>query len=147
MTLDVVQQRVTIQLPFMSDSVKILMGKHQADSNYGKALRVYISQCRKDPGVLDGIQKAQAELMEGGFMVPLESLDPETVQYIEEAPFKHYYLWHVVPKEDSKSTPVRLVVDPTMSGLNCVLVERRKQDWFSPGYHLEKQGEPVRLEF
>ena len=54
-------------------------------------------------------------------MVPMESLDPETVRFIQEAPFKHYYLWRVVNKEDSLSTPVRLVVDPTMSGLNCVL--------------------------
>ena len=57
-------------------------------------------------------------------MVPLDSLDSETVKYIKETPFKHYYLWRVVHKEDSLSTPVRLVVDPTMSGLNCVLAKR-----------------------
>ena len=56
-------------------------------------------------------------------MVPLDSLDFKTVQFIKEAPFKHYYLWRVVHKEDSISTPVRLVVDPTMSGLNCVLAK------------------------
>ena len=56
-------------------------------------------------------------------MVPMDSLDPETVRFIQEAPFKHYYLWRVVNKEDSLSTPVRLVVDPTMSGLNCVLAK------------------------
>ena len=105
----------------MRKPVKFLVDKHQADSNYGQALRVYISQCRKDPRILEGIRKAQNELLERGFMVPLDSLDFETVQFIKEAPFKHYYLWRVVHKEDSISTPVRLVVDPTMSGLNCVL--------------------------
>ena len=56
-------------------------------------------------------------------MVPMNTLNPETVRFINEAPFKHYYLWRVVHKEDSLSTPVRLVVDPTMSGLNCVLAK------------------------
>lgn len=50
-------------------------------------------------------------------MVPLESLDRETVKFIQEAQFCHYYLWRVVNKTDSLSTPVWLVVDPTMSSL------------------------------
>ena len=122
-TLDVNRKHVTIQLPFMKNPAKFLVDKHQADSNYGQALRVYISQFRKDPRILEGIRKAQKELMDRGFMVPMDSLDFETVQFIKEAPFKHYYLWRVVYKEDSLSTPVRLVVDPTMSGLNSVLVK------------------------
>ena len=60
-------------------------------------------------------------------MVPLESLDPETVSFIINAPFCHYYLWRVVNKEDSISTPVRLVVDPTMSGLNLTLAKRENR--------------------
>ena len=56
-------------------------------------------------------------------MVPLEFLDPDTVGFIINAPFPHYYLWRVVNKEDSISSPVRLVVDPTMSGLNLTLAK------------------------
>ena len=56
-------------------------------------------------------------------MVPMKSLDPETVEFIKNAPFHHYYLWRVVNKEDSISTPVRLVVVPTMSGLNLTLAK------------------------
>lgn len=41
-----------------------------------------------------------------GFMVPMDSLDEETVRFIKEAPFCHYYLWRVVNEEDSISTPV-----------------------------------------
>ena len=81
--LDVIQKRVTVQLPFMKDPVKYLVDKHQADSNYGQALRIYISQYRKDARILEGIRKAQRELVERGFMVPLDSLDSETVKYIK----------------------------------------------------------------
>ena len=56
-------------------------------------------------------------------MVPLESLDAETIKFIQEAPFCHYYLLWVVHKEDSISTPVQLVVDPTMSGLNVCMAK------------------------
>ena len=42
-------------------------------------------------------------------------------QLINNAPFQHYHPWNMVAKEDSISTPIRLVVDPTMSGLNHIL--------------------------
>ena len=62
-------------------------------------------------------------LVDKGFMVPLESLDCDTLKFIREALFPHYYLWRVVNKEDSLLTPVRLVVDPTMSELNLTLAK------------------------
>ena len=51
-----------------------------------------MSQCRKEPRVLEGIHKAHQELVEKGFMVPLETLDEEIIQFINKAPFRHYYL-------------------------------------------------------
>ena len=54
-------------------------------------------------------------------MTPLKDLDDEMVRFIKEALSRHYYLWRVVNKEDSLSTPVQLVVDPTMFGLNLTL--------------------------
>ena len=101
----------------MMDPVKYLMEKHRSNSNYGQALGVYGSQCRKESWILEVIRKAHKELVDKGFMVPLESLDRETVKFIQEAQFCHYYLWRVVNKTDSLSTPVWLVVDPTMSSL------------------------------
>ena len=103
-TLDTVQRRVTVQLPFMKDPVKFLVEKHRSDSNYDQALRVYGSQCRKDPRILEGIRKAHKGLVHRSFMVPMVSLNPETVEFIRKAPFRHYYLWRVVNKEDSIST-------------------------------------------
>ena len=63
-TLNTEQRRVTVQLPFMKDPVKFLVEKHRSDSNYGQALRVYGSQCRKDPWILEGIWKAHKELVD-----------------------------------------------------------------------------------
>ena len=42
---------------------------------------------------------------------------------ILNSPFLHYYPWRTVQKEDSISTPVRMVVDPTMSHLNLILAK------------------------
>ena len=86
--MDTTQKRVTVQLPFMRDPVKFLVEKHHSNSNYEQALRVYGSQCRKNPQILEGIRKAHKELVDHGFMVPMESLDPETVELIRNAPFR-----------------------------------------------------------
>ena len=70
-TLDTVQRRVTVQLPFIRDPVKFLVEKHHSNSNYEQALRVYGSQCRKKTQILEGIRKAHRELVDRGFMVPM----------------------------------------------------------------------------
>ena len=52
---------------------------------------------------------------------------PEELQYlIKSTKFNHYYCWRVVYMEDSQSTPMRLVVDPTMSGLYILLAKGEK---------------------
>ena len=71
----------------------------------------------------DRVRKAHTDLVEKGFMVRKVDLDPETQEFIDNAPFKHYYPWRPVTKDDSISTPVRLVVDPTMTGLNLLLAK------------------------
>ena len=53
----------------------------------------------------------------------LDSLSPELQNLIRNAPFRHFYPWRAVYKEDSVTTPVRLVVDPTMTGLNEILAK------------------------
>ena len=55
------------------------------------------------------------------FMVKLSEMPEHAQQLINNAPFQHYHPWNMVAKEDSISTPIRLVVDPTMSGLNHIL--------------------------
>ena len=63
------------------------------------------------------------DLVEKDFMTRLEDLDEETQKYINDAGFKHYNPWRIVMKEDSISTPVRMVVDPTMTGFNLLLAK------------------------
>ena len=64
-----------------------------------------------------------AELVEQDFMTKLSDLPSHLQEFIKTADFNHYYCWRVVYKEDSQSTRVRLVVDPTMSGLNILLAK------------------------
>jgi hypothetical protein len=40
---------------------------------------------------------------------------------VRDAPFRHYYPWRAVYKPGSVSTPCRLVVDPSCTGLNIIL--------------------------
>ena len=58
-----------------------------------------------------------ADLVARGFMKKLDDMDGDTCAMIQNAPFQHYHPWRIVYK-DSQSTPVRMVVDPTMTGLN-----------------------------
>ena len=47
---------------------------------------------------------------------------PQNIQErIKQAGFLHYLPWTMAAKEDSISTPIRLVVDPTCTGLNIIL--------------------------
>jgi hypothetical protein len=56
-------------------------------------------------------------------MVPLASLSPPQRQAVLNAPFRHYFPWWAVYKASSVSTPVRMVVDPSATGLNIVLAK------------------------
>ena len=52
---------------------------------------------------------------------PLELNEGSEAQdMIKNAPFRHFYPWFSVLKDDSLSTPVRLVFDPTRNGLNVI---------------------------
>ena len=56
-------------------------------------------------------------------MTKVSNLPEQLQDLIKTAEFNNYYCWRVVYKEDSQSTLVRLVVDPTMSGLNILLAK------------------------
>ena len=61
--------------------------------------------------------------MERNFMTKTSKLPEPLQDLVKSAEFNHYYCWRVVYKEDSQSAPIRLVVDPTMSGLNILLAK------------------------
>ena len=54
-------------------------------------------------------------------MTRLSEMPADIQKLLKEAEFPHYHPWTVVAKEDSITTPIRLVVDPTRTGLNIIL--------------------------
>ena len=120
-TIDTKNRKVIAKLPFVKDPVEYLSEKHNSNSNIRQAKSIYFTQCKKPEIEKEGIRKAQAELVERGFMIKLDKLPGNIQDMIQNAPFRHFYPWFSVLKDDSLSTPVRLVVDPTRTGLNVIL--------------------------
>ena len=121
--VDLEKEMVWVDLPFIKEPVEYLSKKHGGSDNFHQASKVYQAQCRKRDDVKDQVRKAHKELVEKGYMSPLEELPPEIQLAIQESLFRHFYPWRAVYKEDSATTPVRLVVDPTMTGLNEILAK------------------------
>ena len=84
---------------------------------------MYKTQCTKGQEIKEKVRIAHTELVEQDFMTKLSELPEHLQEFIRTANFNHYYYWRVVYKEDSQSTPVRLVVDPTMSSLKILLAK------------------------
>jgi hypothetical protein len=118
------EARVYVSLPFLQDPVPFF-GKHfgSKGSNLDQARLIFQQQCRKKEPEKEGIRSEMSKLLEAGFVCPLSDLPPETQSLINSAPVKHYFPWRSVFKPDSKSTPTRLVVDPSMSLLNLILAK------------------------
>ena len=112
-----------MKLPWIRDPVQPLIEKHQDNSNIHQALRVYKTQCTKSQEIKEKVRIAHEELVEQYFMSKLTDLPDQLQEVIKSAEFNHYYCWRVVYKEDSQRSPVRLVMDPTMSGLNILLAK------------------------
>ena len=121
--LDLENQRVLVTLPWVRDPIQPLIDKHRGTSNIHQALRVYKPQCIKGSQIKEKVRLAHSELVEQDFMTKLSELPAHLQEFIRTADFNHYYCWRVVYKEDSQSTPVRLVADPTMRCLNILLAK------------------------
>ena len=120
-TMDYVNKQVIATLPFIKDPVEFLSKKHGTNSNYRQAKRIYLSQCRKGDLEKEGMKKAHKELVDKGFMIKLQDLPSKAQDLIKTAGFRHFYPWFIVVKDDSLSTPVRMVVDPSQTHLNIIL--------------------------
>ena len=80
---------------------------------------MYKTQCTKGQEIKEKVRIAHSELVERDFMTKLSELPAQLQEFIRTTDFNQYYCWRVVYKEDSQ----RLVVDPTMSGLNILLAK------------------------
>ena len=121
-TVNLGKRAVYVDLPFTKPPGDFLKAKHGDDNNFSQAHKVYKSQCRQPEQKKESIRKVHADLVSKGFMKKLDELPPEHQDLIAKAPFRHYMPWRTVSK-DSASTPLRLVVDPSMSGLNLILAK------------------------
>ena len=113
--------KVIVDFPFLKNPTEFLTKKHGSSSNYKQAKRIYLSQCKKNEMDKIGTRMAHKELVERGFMVKLSELSDDSQKLINEAPFRHFYPWFIVSKIESISTPRRIVVDPSVTGLNSIL--------------------------
>ena len=120
--LDTETNKVWIDLPFLKPPDEFLSKRHRGPSNYYQAEKVYKSQCRKSEDTKAGIRIVQQDLVDKGFMKKLTDLPSRQQEIVKNAPFQHYFPWRTVAK-DSISTPVRMVVDPSSSGLNLILAK------------------------
>ena len=121
--IDPKSKSVQVKLPFIKDPDPILSAKFKGPTNYHQAKVIYSQQTRKPNKVKEGIRAAFNSLKDAGFITTLSSLSEKVQRKIKAAPFTHYHPWRSVYKEDSVSTPVRLVVDPSMTGLNSLLAK------------------------
>ena len=100
------------------DPVKSLTKKRRGINNNSQAKNVYVIQCCNPDDMKDAMRVAHAELVNKNFMIKLEDMSTEDQDFIMTALFRHFDPWRIVRKEDSVTTPIRLVVDPTCTGLN-----------------------------
>lgn len=121
-TVDLETKSVYVDLPFTKDPGEYLTAKHGANNNYHQSFKVYLSQCRLQEPKKVEIRKVVDDLKARGFLKKLSELPAEQQQMIQNSPFQHYMCWRTVAK-DSESTPLRIVVDPSMSGLNLILAK------------------------
>ena len=119
--IDLEAERVWVDLPFIRDPVPMLRKQHGGNDNHSQAMKVYQAQCRKSDAEKISLRAAHAQLVDQGFITPLTALAPAYQQIIRDAEFRHFMIWRGQGKEDSPSTPCRIIVDPTMSGLNLCL--------------------------
>ena len=72
--VDLKLRKVLVNYPYLKDPVEYLSKVHKNPNNYGQAVKVYKTQCRKSAEVKDGMRKVHADLVEKGFMKKLENM-------------------------------------------------------------------------
>ena len=121
-TIDYDQQKTFCKLPWTRDPVEFLKKRFGGNNNFEQAKKVYVSQTKKSPEHKEGIRKAFNDLFEREYMVPLDKMPNRIRDLVKNAAVNHYYPWSSVAK-NSVSTPVRIVVNPSQTGLNLILAK------------------------
>ena len=126
-TLDVKNRKTVARLPVLHDPKLML------SPNRGKALKVFGQQLKKmnknEKDKLDVVQ-SEMKLQNLGHVEFVRNLPADIQQKLNENPTQNFIPWRAVWKENSLSTPCRMVFDasqPTCSGysLNDILAKGR----------------------
>ena len=117
------EERIYVKLPWLRDPGVVLSKKHKGNNNYAQALKWYQTMCRKPKEVKESLIRTHNDLVDQGFMCEYDKLSPKQKAAIKSSPFQQYMCWNVALKPDSKSTPYRLTVDATISGVNTILAK------------------------
>ena len=141
--IDLLNKMVEVILPFLKNPNIFQSEKHQASSNMRQARKIYITQCKKSELYKAGTRLTHADLIDRGFMVKLVDMPTDCQKLVNEAPFKHYYPWFIVSKEDSISTPRRIVVDPSRTGLNQILPKGKNKIGTIPDIIIRNRTKPI----
>ena len=122
--VDLSKKKVYVDLPFIKPPVEALTKKHNGQTdNYNQACKVLKTQCRKPQMAKEAIIKVFAELVKKGFLKKLTDLSECQRKIVDLNGFQHYMPWRIAEKPDSLSTPYRMVVDASMTGLNDILAK------------------------
>jgi len=122
--VDKEQARTFISLPFIKDPVAHLKAKHNGkDSNLSQAIKIFQSQLRKPESVKERSNLVFQDFIQKKFICKFTDLPQDIQSQVMKSPFRHFMIWRTVFKEDSLTTPVRVVVDGTCSGINDILAK------------------------
>ncbi len=125
--IDTTNKSVTASLPLIADpSVKLCPNKGIARKIYDQQLR----KLNKNPADKESVLKSEGKLQSLGYVAYVKDLPEDTQVMLSTSPIQNFIPWLVVWKEDSMTTPCRMVSHasmPTASGysLNDCLAKGR----------------------
>ena len=123
--IDVKNRVTTATLPFTHDPVlRLAPNKHKAMKTYQQQLR----KLEKSPSDKQEVLMSEGKLQQLGYVDYVKNLSPDQQEMLRRSKIQNFIPWRVVWKENSISTPCRLVFDasqPTDTGysLNDLLAK------------------------
>ena len=100
------KNRMVCQLPFIKDPVAVLVDNRQ------QAEKIFASQLKsfsKSPPMREAVLAAHDKLLSKGHVAALEDLSAEEIEIVKAAKGSYVLPWSCVAKQDSISTPFRVV--------------------------------------
>ena len=123
-TIDVEAQTTYCSYPWVKDPDKYLREKwHGRSDNKHVAIKVFEQQTHKSEEIRKGTLKFHKEILDKGFAIKLSDLPEHDQTEITTATLLNFFTWRTMEKPMSPSTPIRMVVDPSMSGFNDTIAK------------------------